>query len=88
MTDALLTEVKSLLIEVLEKNGREEALRAEDNIATELGIDSIQMINFFLLLEDKYNIVFDYESIEIENFTIGHCCELINELRQQTVVTK
>ncbi|WP_162475346.1 acyl carrier protein [Candidatus Erwinia dacicola] len=88
MTDALVIEVQSLLVEILGNNGSKKELSREDNIATDLGIDSIQMINFFLTLENKYNIAFDYESIEIENFTIGRCCDLINKLQHQDIIEK
>ncbi|QOL15826.1 phosphopantetheine-binding protein [Dickeya dianthicola] len=88
MTASLFLEVKILLAQVMEKSELENSLNEDDNIATDLGIDSIQMINFFLMLEDKYNLAFDYESIEIENFTIRRCCELINTLQNPASITE
>lgn len=83
MKDTLINEVKTTLSTAMKRTALDESVTENTNIATDIGIDSVQMINFFLLLEDRYDIAFDYESIEIENFTLGHCCELIEQLRQE-----
>ena len=83
MRDTLISEVKTVLSTAMKRTALDEGVNEHTNIAKDIGIDSVQMINFFLLLEDRYDIAFDYESIEIENFTLGHCCELIEQLRQE-----
>lgn len=59
-------KIKEALREVMEDN----SLKLDDttNIITEVGLDSIQTIEFLLVLEEKLGKEFDYENLQYEMF--------------------
>lgn len=59
-------KIKEALREVMEDN----SLKLDDttNIITEVGLDSIQTIEFLLVLEEKLGTEFDYENLQYEMF--------------------
>lgn len=60
--------VKEKLIEILADVKENESLKNEINDATDLindlGLDSLQMINFLLRLEDEFDIEFDFDNLD------------------------
>ncbi|MEV7870539.1 phosphopantetheine-binding protein [Streptomyces sp. NPDC088124] len=67
--------IKKLLGEIIGDPGLADALTGESHIIEDLGLDSIQMINFLLRLEDEFDLELDYESLTFEQ--LGHIKELI-----------
>lgn len=41
----------------------------QSNIITDFGIDSLQMVTFFLNLEDEFQISIDFENFNYENLS-------------------
>jgi acyl carrier protein len=73
--------VKALLAEVL----GEPALAAEigdgAGIVTDLGLDSIQMINFLLQVEDEFDVELDFESLDLEHLgSVRRFCGFVANL--------
>lgn len=46
-----------------------ESIGINTNIIDEVGIDSLEMIQFILQLEDEYEIEIDFDELDIELFT-------------------
>ncbi len=54
------------IIEIIEKIKGEEMsdLTAENSIVDDFRLDSLQTVNFFLNLEDEFDIVIDFENFD------------------------
>lgn len=56
------------IIEIIEKIKGEKVtgLTAENSIINDFRLDSLQTVNFFLNLEDEFDIVIDFENFDYE----------------------
>lgn len=56
------------IIEIIEKIKGEKNtdLTAENSIINDFRLDSLQTVNFFLNLEDEFDIVIDFENFDYE----------------------
>lgn len=61
-------KIKTILVEVTEGQFDKEKINNKTNIIDEIGLDSLQMINFILMLEDEFNLEIDFDEIEYEMF--------------------
>lgn len=54
------------IIEIIEKLKEEEFPNANSgsSVIHDFGLDSLQMVNFFLNLEDEFNIAIDFENFD------------------------
>jgi acyl carrier protein len=67
-----------ILIEVTGNQGLAIDLPDSTDIINEIGLDSIQMINFVLLIEDEFRIEIDFENFNVSNLqSISVLCEYI-----------
>jgi len=81
-------EYKERLIKILVEVTGNQDLTAElpdsTDIINEIGLDSIQMINFVLLIEDEFRIEIDFESFNVSNLqSISVLCEYIADLAEK-----
>ena len=60
-------KVKTILMEVKSLNATEVNWSGNTDIINDIGLDSLQIINFLLKLEDKFNI-----EINFEEFNYNH----------------
>lgn len=60
--------IEEKVIEIIEKLKGEKiaGLTAESNIITDFRLDSLQTVNFFLNLEDEFDIVIDFENFDFD----------------------
>lgn len=63
-----IEKIKDLLVEVTGDASLKEKTSGSTDIITDIGLDSIQMINFVLMLEDEFAIMIDFESFDFSNF--------------------
>ena len=69
-----IDKIKQILADTLDVN--EEELSADTNIATDLGADSLDVVEILMSIEDEFDI--EIPDSEIENIrTIGELVEYI-----------
>lgn len=60
-------KVKQLLSEITGNPELAETLDGSTDIINDIGLDSIQMINFVLMIEDEFAIQLDFENFDFSN---------------------
>lgn len=65
--DEVFSQVKELLLEVLEKRNNKEII--EKTALSDLGLDSITTISLIILIEEHFNIELDDEDLLFENYS-------------------
>jgi acyl carrier protein len=60
------TRIARLLVEVTENEELVSNLTDSSNLIEEVGLDSIQLINFILTLEDEFGVELDFESFDFD----------------------
>ncbi|MFI1418654.1 acyl carrier protein [Streptomyces sp. NPDC020731] len=61
--DPVFSTVSTCLHKVL---GREVSIEPETNIISDLGLDSLQMIEFLLTVEDALEVELDFENMDMD----------------------
>lgn len=78
-------KIKELLVEVMGDPSLEEKLTGATDIINEVGLDSIQMINFVLIMEDEFGMEIDFENFDYTNFkSLDALCRFISETIENT----
>jgi len=78
--------INSEIRAMIQENLEEELVSSLDEIDDDeelliVGIDSINLVSLILLIEDKYDISFDIEDIDMENFnTISKISQKVEEM--------
>ncbi|WP_054741176.1 acyl carrier protein [Cellulosilyticum ruminicola] len=71
-------KIKEILVEVSEKPELMEALQGDFNIIEEVGLDSLQMINFILRVEDEFDVEIDFDEFDYDNLqSVSSFCEFL-----------
>lgn len=60
-------KIKQLLGEITGNPELAETLDGSTDIINDIGLDSIQMINFVLMIEDEFQIQLDFENFDFSN---------------------
>src|SRR3954463_5405431 len=76
----LLDQFKKILSEHVATNqsGLLEKLSEETDLVDDLGIESLDVVNIVIDMEDHFNIAIDNDSIKRMS-TVGNCLDLIEE---------
>jgi acyl carrier protein len=83
MRNEVMEKIKELLIEVTGDPSWGEQLTGATDIINEVGLDSIQMINFVLMMEDEFGIEIDFENFDYTNFnSLDALCLFISETKE------
>lgn len=56
--------IKEIIVKVKEDAAVGSALTPESDLINEVGLDSLQMINFILEVEDRFNVEIVYEDLD------------------------
>jgi acyl carrier protein len=72
------------IIEILSKVKDDASLigklNGNTNIISDVGLDSLQMINFVLELEDEFNIEINFDQFDLSNLqSIDRVCKVIEQ---------
>jgi acyl carrier protein len=67
MSDDIDVQIRSALATVLDNGMTADEISADADIITDYGIDSLQMISFLLSIEDTFDLVLDYDNLELDN---------------------
>ncbi len=62
-------KIKKIIVEIKESPDSFHLLKDDMHIINEIGLDSLQMINFLLKLEEEFDIEIDYDSFDIEEMS-------------------
>ena len=81
--DATTRSVRDGIAEALSQTvGRRIEITDDTNIARDLGLDSLAIMNFIMALEDEYDISIPLDRVaQVE--TVGDLAEAIEELRSR-----
>lgn len=72
-------KIKSILCEVKDDYSLMDNLYSSSDIVNEVGLDSLQMINFILRVEDEFGIEIDFENFDISQVSsISAFCNFIS----------
>lgn len=75
-------KIKNLLAKVIEDNSYIDTWTCETSILDEVGLDSLQLIQFLLSIEDELGVEFDYENLKYEWFaSIGTLANILLEMK-------
>ena len=59
--------------------GREVSIEPETNIINDLGLDSLQIIEFLLTVEDELGVELDFETMDMDALTsVGSFCRFVS----------
>lgn len=64
--EAMINKVIELACEVKEGSLSAEDLTKDSSLLTDAGLDSLQLINFILLVEDEYGMEFDFDGFDYD----------------------
>lgn len=62
-------KIIEILAEVKEDETLKSRLTLNSNIVDEVGLDSLEMINFILRVEEVFNKEIDYEKLELDHLS-------------------
>jgi acyl carrier protein len=76
--DETASRVKLLLARSLGDEEWAGQIGDDADIINDLGLDSVQLIGFFLLVEDEFDIELDFDRLEIDGlYSIKSFCEFL-----------
>ncbi|WP_346115626.1 acyl carrier protein, partial [Nonomuraea maheshkhaliensis] len=76
--DDLLPQIKSMLAEALGDDWTAEELGDDADIIRELGMDSIQLISFLFMVEERFDVELDFDRLDIEGlYSIRAFCGFV-----------
>jgi len=86
MSDAALRErVKELVVQCLFLEVEPSAIKDEDNLMEVHGVDSVNLFEIVVALEEDYGISFADEDFDVETFsTVASIADLVERKRQGT----
>jgi acyl carrier protein len=67
MTDDIDLKIRFALATVLDNGMSAHDISVDADIIIDYGIDSLQMISFLLNIEDTFDLVLDYDNLELDN---------------------
>ncbi len=81
----VLEKIKLILEEVAGEPSLAKKLSSSTDIITEVGLDSVQMINFVLVLEDEFGIEINFEKLDYSIFNsvdslVNFICESLGSM--------
>jgi acyl carrier protein len=83
----LKSRIKRLLGEVTGDTSLPDRITESTDIINELGLDSIQMINFILMVEDELAIEIDFQNFDYSYFErFDSLCHFLATIGQPPVV--
>ncbi|MFB6366042.1 acyl carrier protein [Paenibacillus elgii] len=63
----VMQTVMKILSEIKESPELLSTLKPETDIVNEVGLDSLQMINFVLAIEDAFDVEIDFDDFQLEH---------------------
>ena len=83
---SMIPRIGALLARVTKKPALAEKVTATTDLVNEVGLDSLQMIDFLLGLEDEFGIEVDFDSLDMQHLTsVEALCRYVGNLRSATI---
>lgn len=74
--------IKKILIEVIGNDAEAGSWNENTDILKDIGIDSVQLIEFLLKIEENIEVEFDYENLEYDMLSsIGLLAKKLEEIK-------
>jgi acyl carrier protein len=67
MSDEIDFEIRAVLASVLDNGITADDISVDADMVIDYGIDSLQVINFLLAIEDTFDVELDYENLELDH---------------------
>jgi acyl carrier protein len=78
-------KVIDILKEFVKDEEKKKSINGSTDIINEIGLDSLNMINFILKLEDTFEIELDYEDLNFTHITcVDKLCDFLNTQKAKT----
>jgi len=78
-------KIITLLSEIKEDKELDKKVSASSDIVHDVGLDSLQMINFFLKIETDFGIEIDFENFDFSYLSsIKNLCKFLEEHQVKT----
>ncbi len=82
----MVEQIKQLLKEITNNSIDIMKLSNDADIINDVGLDSIQMINFILTVEERFDINIDFEKFNYEHMgSINKLCQFISDSKTDVV---
>lgn len=81
MIEQILESIRKSLEEILGEEGEKKELEANMDLINDIGLDSLQLVNVILDLEEQYDLNIDFDEFDFDKVqTIQELAEYIKEL--------
>ena len=75
--------IKRLLAEMMEIDRQSVSWNSNTDILNDIGVDSLQLVQFLLKLEEEMNITIDYDALTFDDLaTIGTLASFLSRFAQ------
>lgn len=83
---SMIPRIGELLARVTKNPAFAENVTATTDLVNEVGLDSLQMIDFLLGLEDEFRIEVDFDSLDMQHLTsVEALCRYVGNLRSAAI---
>lgn len=65
--EVIVGKLKDIIVEIKNQEVSADTIADSTNLVTEVGIDSLQLINFILSIEDEFEIELDFDSFDLSH---------------------
>ena len=81
MIEQILESIRKSLEDILGEEGEKKELEANMDLINDIGLDSLQLVNVILDLEEQYDLNIDFDEFDFDKVqTIQELAEYIKEL--------
>ena len=78
ISDGAISRVKLLLARTLDDESWAQRIDDEADIINDLGLDSVQLISFFLMVEDEFDLELDFDRLEMDGlYSVRSFCDFL-----------
>ncbi len=83
MKDTIVSTIMNAISEIMEEDEIACTLSLDSDLINDVGLDSIQLINMILNLEDNLDVVIDFDDFDFDEInTIGSLAEFLKGLKE------
>jgi acyl carrier protein len=79
---SLIPRIGNVVARVMKNPALSAKVTASTDLVNEIGLDSLQMIDFLLGLEDEFGVEVDFDSLDMQHLTsVEALCHFVHALR-------
>lgn len=81
MLETILENIKKSIAEILGDEGKEKKIEPNMDFINDIGLDSLQLVNVILDLEEEYDLNIDFDEFDFDKVqTLQGLAEYVKEL--------